>query len=277
MISPKYPTIDDLNQEDFINELNVRFGKDVIDEIQKNNTHRRIKTMIDYGKESIEKTLREGIDKQTIGRLMSTGSEQFQRDFLNLNTRVKLLERTGGVSTNNNTGYDHISTGGLECQGKFRSGTIHFSTTRRASGKNSETIKDTGQVPYGVYEFGTITVQVPINRDDVDWIEAPRWTVVVIPAIALMNLASPRVCIQDIKPTGVRPFKKNVSRNILTVKQLFEPGAASMYGFDAYRNRYAEVLEYAEKNRVDIKKQIGDFIVKQEQHKNDMDELLGWK
>ena len=47
MINPKYPTIYDLNQEEFMNELRDKFGKDIVDEIEKKNTHQRTKTIFE--------------------------------------------------------------------------------------------------------------------------------------------------------------------------------------------------------------------------------------
>jgi len=157
-------------------------------------------------------------DTRELGKFLAIANEYMQRDWINLNTTLRVKRETAGNDGDKNgSGYDLISSAGLRIQTKFRSGDFHLECTRRISKKNAGTASSSGHVTYSAAEADVYV----FTRPNGDFSDPSNAEIVAIPS---RNL-------EDPKNPGF--LRRRVPKSII----------------EQFSGRAAEILESAEKEK----------------------------
>ena len=98
------------------------------------------------------------------GKLVAHGNEELQKDWINYNTGLKLVNRKD--NDHNESSYDLVTENYLRIQSKFRSSQIHLENTRRHSNKNAGAASKTGHTAYSVGEADVYVFTIPKDKKD---------------------------------------------------------------------------------------------------------------
>lgn len=137
----------------------------------------------------------------TLGKILSEANEFIQADWINENTKIKVVKREELDDSKlnfdkNASGFDLITTDGkMKIQSKLRFSTIHLEQTRRVSEKNKNS-SGSGHVQYSVGEADVYVFSRPASVKDYG--EINKWTYIAIPETALIDANNSNYLLRSV-------------------------------------------------------------------------------
>tara|TARA_A100001515_G_scaffold88032_1_gene69990 strand:+ start:144 stop:719 length:576 start_codon:yes stop_codon:yes gene_type:complete len=131
-----------------------------------------------------QKSLNKNLALRDLGKLFADPNEHIQKDWINENTSLNVVQRDDFEDDSNASGFDLCTTDDvLKIQSKLRAVTFHLEQTRRKSEKNKNS-SDTGHVRYSVGEADVYLFSRP-NVDD--YTNINKWEFIAIPESELID------------------------------------------------------------------------------------------
>jgi len=163
--------------------------------------------------------IQEEENTREFGKLVQHGNEELQKDWINYNTSLRLVNRKD--NDHNESSYDLVTENYLRIQSKIRSGELHLENTRRHSNKNAGAASKTGHTAYSVGEADVYVFTIPKDKNDKkSFMQSPNDVeILAIPEHALVDHNNPGFLKTRVLVGVVKEYKGRAVEILETLDQ----------------------------------------------------------